>query len=83
MLGKIKYGSHLGIDTSHIPDELGFVLVYPFAKTMHNYPMNVKTEPSIITFRDEDTTMGELLANFVQKFDHLKMQKNLYFELSN
>ena len=50
---------------------------------MQKCPMNATTEPSIITFRDEDITLGELLANFIQKFDHLKMQKNLHFELSN
>ena len=76
---KIKYGNHLGIDTSYIPAELGFVLVFPFAVDHQNLPGNKNTNPIVMTFRSDDTKFDELLGNFIKKFDHLKNQKDLCF----
>ena len=80
---KIIYAADLHIDTSHIPAQLGYVLIFPFPEEKKYMKEYANIKPSIYTFRDENQTMQKTLDEYKQCINDLRGKTNVCFSLSN
>ena len=76
---KILFAKDLQIDTSNIPAELGYILIYPYPEEKKYMKEYIDLKPSISTFRDENQNLKEILDEYKESYHDLKGRKNLCF----
>ena len=63
--------------------ELGYFYVFPCFAKAYNSPENKSMKPIILTYKDDDTEMKELMADYKSKLPQFQDKKYLSFSLSN